>query len=48
MVEGDEGRIKAAVGGMAGVDDVVDEDVGKGAGRPAELYGWCPSCLLRR
>ena len=42
LVEADEGWV-AAVGGVAGVDDVdvCDEDVFEGAGRPAELDGWC-------
>ena len=42
LVEADEGRM-AAVGGIAGVDDVdvFDEDVFEGAGRPAELHSRC-------
>ena len=42
MVEADDGRV-AAIGGIAGVDDVDvgDEYVFEGAGRPAELDRWC-------
>lgn len=42
LVHADEGRV-AAVGGVAGVDDVDvgDEDVFERAGRPAELHRWC-------